>query len=305
VVDSVLDDYAYATIRQKAQNKDVCLTFINSRSGEGTSNVFGNQGDRNNLTAWRDGDTLVKTVAAECKNTVVVIHSVGAIIVEPWIDHPNVTAVIMAHLPGEESGGSLVDVLWGAVNPSGKLPYTIAKEETDYCCKVQYTWTGFFPEQSFDEGLLVDYKWFDAKAIAPRFEFGYGLSYTNFTYASALQVSAPAALNTVGFTETVFTVTTSIANTGNVAGKEVAQLYISLPSSAPSGTPLRQLRGFEKVLVQPGETEQVAFVVTKRDLSFWRDDEDEWDALSGTYGIFVGASSRDFRATAEVVVSLS
>lgn len=105
----------------------------------------------------------------------VVIHSVGQIPVEQWIDHPNVTAVLLAHLPGQESGNSLVDVLWGGVNPSSKLPYTMGKTESDYCCKVQYEWTGFQPEQEFTEGLLIGYRWFDAKGIQPRFEFGFGL----------------------------------------------------------------------------------------------------------------------------------
>jgi len=228
---------------------------------------------------------------------------VGAIIMEPWIEHPNVTAVVLAHLPGQESGNSLVDILWGATNPSGKLPYTIAKREEDYCCRVQYEWTGSFPEQKFSEGLLIDYKWFDANGIAPRFEFGFGLSYTNFTYGETLEISTPNSLAATAFVGTVFTITAQVTNSGDIAGKEVVQLYISLPSAVPAGTPVRQLRGFEKVVLQPGETKNVSFKVTKRDLSYWNEAAMEWTALKGTYGISVGASSRALLAKSDVVVS--
>ncbi|KAI5837331.1 putative beta-glucosidase L [Morchella snyderi] len=295
VVESVLDDYAYTEIQEKAVGKDVCFAFVNSRSGEGTNSVEGNYGDRNNLTAWRDGDTLVKTVAASCSNTVVVIHSVGPILVEEWIENPNVTAVLLAHLPGQESGNSLVDVLWGDVNPSGKLPYTMGKTEDDYCCKVQYDWDGFQPEQEFSEGLFIDYKWFDKNNIDPRFEFGYGLSYTNFTYdAESLRITEPfGEVDSIDFMAPLFNISVSITNSGSVAGKEVAQLYLGYPS--PTNSPVRQLRGFEKLSLQPGETKTAVFVVTKRDVSYW--DSGEWKVARGAeYGVEVSASSRDVRA---------
>jgi len=302
-VTAVLDDYDYAGIRAAAGGQDVCLAFVSSRSGEGTNSVAGNLGDRNNLTAWHDGDTLVRTVAGSCRNTVVVIHSVGAILMEAWIAHANVTAVVLAHLPGQESGGALVDVLWGAVNPSGKLPYTVARREADYCCRVQYAWTGVFPVQDFTESLLVDYRWFDARAIEPRFEFGFGLSYTTFTYAAGLAVAPQTRpLAQTPFAATVIAVTATLTNSGGVPGKEVVQLYLSLPAAAPAGTPLRQLRGFEKVLLRPGESREVTFALTKRDLSYWDEPAAQWRALPGSYGISVGASSRILPATASVVI---
>jgi beta-glucosidase len=94
--------------------------------------VDGNEGDRNNLTAWNNGDALIQTVAGNNSNTVVVIHSVGPLILEPWIEHPNITAVVWAGLPGQESGSALRDILYGDANPSGRLPYTIAKNASDY-----------------------------------------------------------------------------------------------------------------------------------------------------------------------------
>lgn len=111
---------------------DVALVFINSDSGEGHIEFDGNQGDRRNLTAWYNGDALVAAVAGQNENTIVVVHSVGQINVEPWIEHPNVTAVVWAGLGGTETGNALVDVLYGDVNPSGRLPYTIARDVNDY-----------------------------------------------------------------------------------------------------------------------------------------------------------------------------
>lgn len=303
-VDSVLNDYDYTAIRSKAaDNQDVCLAFINSRSGEATNTVEGNFGDRNNLTAWRAGDTLVQTVASNCANTVVVVHSVGAIITEPWINHPNVTAVLLAHLPGQESGSSLVDVLWGATNPSGKLPYTIAKQQSDYCCTVKKDWSGFSPTQTFSEGLLIDYKHFDTNNIAPRFEFGFGLSYTEFSYAQTLSVEKTVGnVAAASAFETVVTVTTEIENVGEVKGKETAQLYIEFPAGVPKGTPVRQLRGFEKVELAPGEKKTVSFEVRKRDLSYWNVAEKKWVVPSGEFGVVVGRSSRKFEGRGKVSV---
>jgi beta-glucosidase len=124
---------------------------------------------RNNLLAWHNGDALVAAVAAANARTIVVIHSVGPIIMESFVNLPGVMAVVWAGLPGQESGNALVDVLYGSTSPSGKLPYTIAKTEQDY---------GIRPvsgDDNFPEGLFIDYRRFDANNITPRFEFGFGL----------------------------------------------------------------------------------------------------------------------------------
>ncbi|KAG1291201.1 hypothetical protein G6F66_008014 [Rhizopus arrhizus] len=139
--------------------------------------VDGNVGDRNNLSLWQNGDNLINAVADANKNTVVVIHSVGPVLM-PWIDHPNIKAVVWPDLPGQESGNSLADVLTGKVNPSGRLPYTIAKMASDYNVKIDPS-----AEVVYKEKLLMGYKWFDAQNITPQFPFGHGLSYTNFTYS--------------------------------------------------------------------------------------------------------------------------
>jgi beta-glucosidase len=179
----VLDDFNYPLIASTAQQATVCFAFIKSDSGEGYITVDGNLGDRNNLSAWEAGDTLVSTVASNCPNTIVVVHSVGQINMEAWVENPNVTAILWASLPGQESGDSLVDVVYGNVNPSGRLPFTIAMNDSDYSSTVLYTPNAgntTSPFDDFSEGLMVDYRAFDARNITPRFEFGFGLSYTTF-----------------------------------------------------------------------------------------------------------------------------
>jgi beta-glucosidase len=106
------------------------------------------------------------------------MHAVGPVLLEAWIENPNVTAVISASLPGQETGNAIVDVLFGAVNPSGRLPYTIAKQRTDYPADVVYTSEDGTPQITYSEGLFIDYRHFDQASIEPRFEFGFGLSYT-------------------------------------------------------------------------------------------------------------------------------
>jgi len=114
------------------------------------------------LTAWHNGDALIQAVAATNKNTVVVVNSVGPLIIEPWIDHPNVTAVLWAGISGTEIGNAIADVLYGDYNPSGRLPYTIAKQASDYVPVIPYKNRQDIISIPYDEGLLIDYRWFDA-----------------------------------------------------------------------------------------------------------------------------------------------
>ncbi|WWC86304.1 uncharacterized protein L201_001177 [Kwoniella dendrophila CBS 6074] len=180
------NDFDTGSAQYWATGYDVALVGINSDSGEGYITVDGNEGDRNNITAWHNGDELVKAVAGVNNNTIVIIHSVGPIIMEDWIDHPNITAVLWAGLPGQESGNSLVDVLYGSYNPSGRLPYTIAKKQSDYPANIDYVNTDVIPHPpvEYKEDLNIDYRHFLSKNITPRYEFGYGLSYTTFDYSN-------------------------------------------------------------------------------------------------------------------------
>lgn len=184
-VRSILKDEVTDEVKRLARTeKAMCLVFISSDSGERYITVEDNEGDRNNLHAWHGGDDLVEAVADNCPNTIVVMHTVGPVIVERWIDHPNVKALVNAHLPGREAGNSLADVLFGVVSPSGHLPYTMGKKVEDWGASVQLITEGSGRiDQEYTEKLNIDYKWFDAQNISPRYEFGFGLSYTTFSYS--------------------------------------------------------------------------------------------------------------------------
>lgn len=171
-------------------NQDLCIAFINSDSGEGFEAWDGVRADRNDLYAQKGGDKLVQRVAKECgkgtSDTVVVVHAVGPVVLERWVDLPGVKAVILANLPGEESGNALADVIFGDVDASGRLPYTVGKSLSDYGPggQVLYYPNNVVPQQDFKERLYIDYRHFDKKNITPRYEFGFGLSYATFEFSN-------------------------------------------------------------------------------------------------------------------------
>lgn len=164
---------------------DAAIVVITANSGEGYITVEGNAGDRNNLEPWHNGNQLVQAVAAANKNTIVVVHSVGPIILEPILATPGVRAVVWAGLPSQENGNALVDVLYGLTSPSGKLVYTIAKRAEDYGTAVVRG------DDNYREGLFVDYKHFDQANIEPRFEFGFGLCKSFSPLSSHLNTRYP------------------------------------------------------------------------------------------------------------------
>jgi beta-glucosidase len=152
-----------------AQGADVAIVVITANSGEGYITVEGNAGDRNDLNPWHNGNQLVQAVAAANKNTIVVVHSVGPVILETILSTPGVKAVVWAGLPSNENGNALVDILYGLASPSGKLVYTIAKRPEDYGTSVVRG------DDNFAERLFIDYRHFDKANIEPRYEFGFGL----------------------------------------------------------------------------------------------------------------------------------
>ncbi|KHN94649.1 Glycoside hydrolase, family 3 [Metarhizium album ARSEF 1941] len=272
-----------------------CLVFVNAIATEGW--------DRDGLHDMFS-DTLVNNVASKCANTVVVVHTAGIRLVDQWIEHPNVTATIIAHLPGQDSGAALVKLLYGEANFSGKLPYTLARNESDYpvyepCGRGPSNTTN--PQCDYTEGVYLDYRAFDKENIAPRYEFGYGLSYTTFSYGNVElwqdERLCKSAGNATNLWDLVAGVKATVTNTGSVAGEEVAQLYLGIP-----GAPLKQLRGFEKVRLAPGQSTTIDFGLTRWDLSEWDVGRQHWMVQNGAYKVFVGASSRDIRLTASIVV---
>ncbi|PYI05192.1 glycoside hydrolase [Aspergillus sclerotiicarbonarius CBS 121057] len=262
-----------------AQDSDVCLVFINALAGEGA--------DRTELYN-ENQDTMIKTVADSCNNTIV-----------------NVTAVLYSSLLGQESGNSILDVLYGEMNPSARLTYTIAKNESDYNVRVCDT-----AECDFTEGVYIDYRYFDAYNVTPRYEFGYGLSYTNFSYTD-LNISSiealsvyPSGKKSVGGPEDLWdviaNVTVSVRNTGGKAGAEIPQLYMSYPESAEQ--PVRQLRGFERVQLARKQKSTVTFPIRRRDVTFWDVEAQKWAVKGGEYTFSAGASSRDLRLSHTVTI---
>lgn len=277
-----------------ASTSDACLVFINALSGEGA--------DRTELYN-DDQDTMVNTVAENCNNTIVIVTTTGVRLLDQWIENENITAVLYSAPLGQESGNSIADVLYGDVNPSGRLIYTIAKNESDYnvgLCDVHVC--------NFTEGNYIDYKSFEYRNVTPRYAFGHGLSYTTFNYsdvevtklASNLSYHAEGRLEVGGradLWDIVAKVEIDVQNTGSRDGAEVPQLYISYPEGSGAQQPKKALRGFERVEIASGSSEHVVFELRRRDLSFWDVTAQEWALPTGTFTLHIGASSTDIRLT--------
>lgn len=294
---------------------EACLVFINEQALEGSDRPY---------LADPGSDILVENVASKCNNTIVIMHNAGIRLVDRWIDNPNITAVIYGHLPGQDTGAALVDIIYGEVSPSGRLPYTVAKNEADYGHLLNPTVpdnssSTFYTQSNFTEGVDIDYRYFQTANITPRFEFGYGLTYTEFKY-SHLQIHRHETVSTAyippdaldpttpapegGLTslwDVVATVTCTIENTGRVAAAEVPQLYVRSPGDHNPGKK-RVLRGFDKRVVQPGETVEVAFDLTRRDLSSWDVELQNWVLPEGEYGVMVGESVLKIELEGRLVV---
>ncbi|KAK4464552.1 glycoside hydrolase [Cladorrhinum samala] len=179
-------------IKSVVNDLELCIVFANADSGEGFVKWGDVSGDRPNISLQKGGDDLIIKVAENCGggsgDVIVVIHAVGPVKMEKWIDTSNIKAVLFANLPGQESGHALTDILFGDTNPSGHLPFTIGKSLEDYGDggQVLYLPNGVVPQQDFKEGLYIDYRYFDKENIEPRFEFGFGLSYTTFNYSNVV-----------------------------------------------------------------------------------------------------------------------
>lgn len=359
---------------------DIALVFITSDSGENSRTVEGNEGDRSKdgLYAWHGGDNLVKAAAAKFSTVIVIVHTVGPVILERWIDLPAVKGVVFAYLPGQEAGDSLTDVLFGKFSPSGHLPFSIIKSEADYPDSLNLRGFELFQVQdTFSEGLYIDYRWLNKQKIQPRYAFGEGLSYTTFSktglvlkavtpistfpptrepkgsvpaYSLAipnpLEVSWPPGFNKIsrylypyidnpseqlttkkypyptGYSttpkppprsggsqggnpslwDTMFTLSLTITNTGPVSGEDVIMVFISYPpsSQAKFETPIIQLRAFEKTAtLAPGGKEDVVLSLTRKDLSVWDVEVQDWRMPEGEYMFWVGNSTRGLEVGCE------
>ena len=185
--ESILSNYATSQTQALVSQANVtAIVFANANSGEAYITVDGNMGDRKNLTLWGEGDAMIKNVASHCANTIVVIHSVGPVLLTDWHAHPNITAILWAGLPGQESGNSIADVLYGNVNPAARSPFTWGATRASYGPDIMYTPNNGAdaPQQDFTEGVFIDYRHFDQTPnnTDVLYPFGHGLSYTTFSY---------------------------------------------------------------------------------------------------------------------------
>lgn len=349
---SVTDDDEEAITSATKRIEDAggkCLVFVSADSGEGYGSVDGNNGDRKNLTLWNNGEFLIDRVASGCSNTIVVLHAVGPVLMEPWINNENIKAVLHAHLPGQAAGDSLANILFGEVSPSGRLPYTIFKDK--FVGDGKLPW----PQEELNARVpqdtlptAVDYQTPGLTEDDILFPFGFGLSYSTFTLSSirithlaphssrlspnpapatipdisrasntplptfppnynqgiknknfiypyidkdaipatrvlqstSLPTPRPTALphpNQLSATNSVITVT--LTNTGNKIAFAVPQLYLRFPSSPE----IRKLRGFEKVMLEPGASVGIEFPVKWKEFAIFDEQTEEWVVEGGDW----------------------
>ncbi|MDO9398881.1 MAG: glycoside hydrolase family 3 C-terminal domain-containing protein, partial [Herbiconiux sp.] len=289
VVDTGADPAAAA---DTAASADVAIVFGYYRSGEFA--------DIPGLGLENGGDELIAAVAAANPNTVVVLET-GSATDMPWLDQ--VDGVLQAWYPGEQQGPALASLLWGDTNPSGKLPMTFPKSlaDTPTSSPSQYPGTEVVDgivQVEYSEGLQIGHKWYDEQGIDPLFAFGHGLSYTSFEYGDLALSSA------VADGEIVTTASFTVTNTGDVAGTEVPQVYLTLPDSA--GEPGKRLVGYERVALEPGEAQSVTTTISSasadRPYSVWNVDTDAWELVNGGYTVSVGSSSRELPLSGALVV---
>lgn len=244
--------------------------------------------DRRSLNLPYGQDELIGELARVNRNLVAVIIS-GNAIAMPWVNE--VPAIVEAWYGGTEAGNAIASVLAGEVNPSGKLPFTFPVRLEDNPAIALDAYPGDGKQVEYKEGIFVGYRWNDRERIKPLFCFGHGLSYTTFEYG---KVTAEG--RQMGPDGTI-TVSVPVKNTGSRAGAEIVQLYVSdLKSSLPR--PVKELKGFRKITLQPGQEQTVSFTIDRKALSFYDDTKQDWVAEPGTFEALVGASACDIRGKA-------
>jgi len=272
---------------QIAKQADAAIIFA------GVSTTSESEGkDRVDLNLYGEQNALIEAVLKANPNTIVVLNN-GAPLAMPWVD--KVHSLVEAWLPGQEGGTAIANVLFGATNPSGKLPVTFPVRIEDNPTYLSYPGN---PDVNYGEGVFVGYRYYDKKKIEPLFAFGHGLSYTKFEYAPikliADQLSLTANTGNLASEEPSLTLSLDVTNTGDREGKEIVQIYVEdLQSRVPR--PIRELKSFQKVNLQPGETKTLEFTLQKSDFSWFDVQTSSWLAESGRFKIHAASSSRDIR----------
>jgi beta-glucosidase len=227
-----------------------------------------------------DEDALVSAVAAANPHTVVVLQTAGPVTM-PWLSA--VPGVLETWFPGQQDGNVVSDLLFGDVNPSGKLPVTFPASESDGPLKTPEQYPGVDLHSTYSEGIFVGYRWYDNNHVTPLFPFGYGLSYTSFAYSKLKATPHDGGLK-VHF---------KLTNTGQRAGAEVAQVYVGPSPNTSLPQALRSLAGYDKLWLRPGESRRVTVEVPERQLSSWNPDTHRWELGTGVRSVWLGGSSAD------------
>ena len=269
-----------------ARSADVALLYI-ALPGFKESEGY----DRPDLDLTEQQIALIKGVARVQPNTVVVLNNGAPVAMSVWLD--DVSAVLEGWMMGQAGGAALADVLFGKVNPSGKLSETFPYKLSDTPAYIN--WPGGNGEVRYGEGLFIGYRYYDVREMAVLFPFGHGLSYTSFAYSN-MKTSKRSFKDLDGLTVTV-----DITNTGEVAGKEVVQLYIH-DQKSDLMRPVKELKGFSKVELQPGETKTVSFSLDFRAFAYYHPARKQWITEDGEFDILIGASATDIRCRATVTL---
>lgn len=283
--DDVIDQALIDEAVELAKTSEIAVVFA------GLTDLFESEGfDRIHMRTPECQNELIRKVTEVQPNTVIVLHN-GSPIEMPWID--NVKGIVEAYLGGQAVGKAVCDVLFGAVNPSGKLAETFPKKLSDNPSYLNFPGEGDTVE--YREGIFVGYRYYDFKEMDVLFPFGYGLSYTTFEYSN-LKLSSPSIKDS----ETL-NVSVTVKNTGSVKGKEIVQLYVRDCESSVI-RPIKELKGFEKIELEPGEEKEITFTLDRRSFAFYSVKTHDWFVESGDFEIMIGKSSRDIVLTEKVNV---
>ncbi len=270
-VDSLL-----AQAVQQAKSSDISIVLVNDNEAEGA--------DRSDLELPGTQDQLIDAIAHANPHTIVVLNTGGPVLM-PWIHE--IPGIVEGWYAGQEDGNALAAVLFGDVNPSGKLPMTFPANINDVPANTAIQYPGINLQAQYSEGIFVGYRHYDAQHIKPLFPFGYGLSYTAFTYSNLTMTPTCAASLCNIFVQL------DVKNTGSRPGAEVVQLYLGMPSTSKVPEPPRQLKGFQKVLLGAGQTQHLHFSLDSHALAYWDTATHTWIVQNGTYQVMLGSSSRD------------
>lgn len=267
-----------------ASTSDLAVVVVGLTSSEGS--------DRPDLSLPPGQDDLISAVVQANPRTIVVAYTPAQILM-PWADQ--VPAILLGNMPGQEAGNALASLLFGDVNPSAKLPMTLARNVSDYPANTPEQYPGVNLHSVYSEGLNVGYRHFDARNIEPLFPFGHGLSYTSFEYSDFSMTSYNVKAG-----QNIF-LAVNVKNSGNRAGAEVVQFYLGYPSE--SSEPPKQLKFFRKIWLEAGEMRNVLFSLSPEQYSFWSAGSGSWIVQPGDYQASVGSSSRDIRQSKSFKIS--